>query len=225
MKKILILLTAIMLTFFLVSCDGKNNAPKDNGSGNSGSGGTENTGQTTPENNEPESLAALIGWMLDGTYYFSYTSDIIYDGQTMTSKGSFAADGDNIATTTEMTAAGQLVRSRLIAVNGITYIIDDTSKIIMKSPVNISQANNEMTDFSKIKYVGKGTGNVKGKALPYTEYISEGVTVKYYLNSGEVYAIESGAEGAKVLMVIEKSSKTIPSGSFDLPRGYTNIGL
>ena len=220
MKKTLVFFSAIIFALFLTSCGGNNKAPKD-----SGGSEPENTRQTTPENSAPALSAALINWMMDGTYYISYTSDIVYEGNTLTSKGSIAADGDSIAKTTEMTVAGQQVKSRFLSVKGTTYIIEDNLKIIMKSPVSISQANNDMPDFSKIKHVRNGTGTVKGKTLPYQEYNSEGVTVRCYLDGGEVYAIESGAEGAKVLMVIEKSSKTIPSGSFDLPRGYTNIGL
>jgi hypothetical protein len=181
--------------------------------------------QTTTENNTPASSAALIGWMMDGTYYITYTVDMTYDGHAVTSKGSVAADSDKIATTTEMKVAGQQVKSRVITINGITHIIDDTFQIIMKSPVSLSPDNNGTTDFSKIKYVGKGTGKVKGKTLPYEEYVSEGVTVKYYLDGGEVYAVETGAEGAKIIMVIESYSKTIPPGSFDLPKDYTNLSF
>jgi hypothetical protein len=95
----------------------------------------------------------------------------------------------------------------------------------MKSPVNISEANKETVDYSKMKKTGSGTGNVKGKTLPYEEYQSEGYTIKFYIDGGKVYAIETEGEGAKSLLIIEEESKTVPRGSFDLPKDYTLLSF
>lgn len=74
-----------------------------------------------------------------------------------------------------------------------------------------------------MKKTGSGTGTVKGKTLPYEEYQSDGVTSKFYIDSKNVYAIETVGKGTKSLLIIEEQSKTVPRGSFDLPKGYMSL--
>jgi hypothetical protein len=138
-------------------------------------------------------------------------------------KGVMAAQGGNIAVTSEMNVAGQAVKSRMLMLDGTTYIIDDTTKFIMKSPVSFSELNQGTADYSKMKKTGSGTGTVKGKTLPYDEYQSEGVTSKFYIDNNKIYAIETTGKGTKSLLIIEEQSKTVPRGSFDLPNGYMSL--
>ncbi len=214
MKKLIVLFLTLALMITIVGCDTKKDETLN----------TEMNSKIQTENNENKELSdTLIQWMQGGIYYFSYTAEMEYDGEQMTSKGSMVSDGNNMAATTEMTVEGQLVKSRVVAVDGVTWIIDDINKFVMKSPVNMNEVNKEMADFSKIEYIGKGNGTIKGKKLSYEEYEAEGFIVKFYIDNGKVYAIESVGEGAKSLMTIESSSKTIPAGSFEIPSNYTQM--
>jgi uncharacterized lipoprotein YehR (DUF1307 family) len=212
MKKLAILAFALMLMFSLAACGNDNNATT----------GGETPEATTQTSETPDtSVDNLINWMQGGEYYFKYTAEAEYEGERTTSKSTIAAKGDDLAVTSETTVSGQTVKSRIVAVGGVTYIIDDATKTIMKSPVDIAEVNKEVADFSKIEKVGSGTSTVNGKTLPYEEYKSDDYTVKFYMDGKSVYAIESEGEGATSVMVIEEALKTVPSGSFELPQGYT----
>jgi hypothetical protein len=217
MKKLLILFIAIALVISLAAFSCDNKAQSNDVSGDTEEGNTAKTSNNTP------AVENLADWMMSGTYYMKYTADVEAGGATMTMKGVMAAQGGNIATTSEMNVAGQAVKSRMIAVDGTTYIIDDSLKIIMKSPVNITEANQETAHYSKMKKTGSGTGTVKGKTLPYEEYQGEGYTSKFYIDNGRVYAIETTGKSGKSLLIIEEESKTVPRGSFDLPNGYMSL--
>jgi len=154
-----------------------------------------------------------------------YTADIEQGGQKNTMKASMAVQGDNTAMNVETTIAGQTVKSRIITVDGVTYLIDDTSKTIMKTTMNKGGANKGTADFSKLEKIGSGKGEIKGRILPYEEYKAENHTVKYYMDGKSVYAIESKGEGTESVMVIEEASKTVPPGSFDLPKDYKSFSF
>lgn len=127
MKKLLVLFLVIALVISLCafSCDSK---------ATEGDTVTENTTQTKSGNKVPADI--LIDWMLGGTYYMKYTADVEAEGMTMTMKGIMAVQGDNISSTSEMNVAGQAVKSRMLVLDRTTYIIDDSLKMIMKSPVS-----------------------------------------------------------------------------------------
>ena len=154
-----------------------------------------------------------------------YTTDMEYGGQKTTMKGSMAAQGGNTAMSTEMTNGAQTMKSRIITLDDAAYIINDDSKMIMKTAKNKSGVNKGTADFSKLEKIGSGKGEVKGRTLPYEEYKSENYTVKYYMDGKKVYAIESKSEKSKSLMVIEEASKIVPLGSFDLPKDYKSFSF
>lgn len=216
MKKlpVLFLGIAIMISLCAFSCGDKTQSAD-------GDAVVENTAQKNSGNNAPSDT--LIDWMIGGTYYMKYTLDMEADGGLMTMKGVMAVQDDNISSTSEMIVAGQTVKSRMLALGKTTYIIDDSLKMIMKSPISFSDLNQGTANYSKMKKTGSGTGTVKGKTLPYEEYQSDGVTSKFYIDGNKVYAIESTGKGTKTLLIIEEQSKTVPRGSFDLPNGYTSF--
>ena len=196
MKKLLVLTMVAILALALTGCGAKKSAPAE----------------------------TLINWMQSGTYFMKYTADTEYEGQKTTVKASMAAQGDNLALNAETTVGGKTMKSRIIAVDGATYLIDDASKMIMKT-VKMNGINKGMANFSKLEKIGSGKGEVKGRILPYEEYKSENFTIKYYMDGKSVYAIESQGDGAKSVMVIEEASKIVPAGSFDLPKDYKSFSF
>ena len=196
MKKLLISTMIAMLAFTFVGCGSKNSAS-----------------------------STLINWMKSGTYYMKYTTEMEYQGQKTKMKGSMAVQGDNMAMNAETTSGGYAVKSRVISLGDATYVIDDNSKTMMKTAKNKSVASKGTADFSKIEKIGSGKGTINGRTLPYEEYKSGNYTIKYYMDGKNVYAIESKGEGTRSVMIIEEASKTVPSGSFDLPKGYKSFSF
>lgn len=106
------------------------------------------------------------------------------------------------------------------------YIIDEASKSIMEMSVETNQTKGMMTDYTGIKKTGSGMGEIGGKTLPYEEYAAgeTGGVVRYYIDGGQVYGIESEYEGFKTVMIITNVSNSVPAGTFDLPEGYSSMG-
>jgi hypothetical protein len=170
-------------------------------------------------------MDSLIKWMMDGTFSYDFSMTSEGNGEKSESSGSMATDGNNLAMTSEMTVEGQAVKSRIIIKDGTTYIIDDASKLIMTAQGGMNPTEGMMTDYSGIAKTGEGTGEIDGKTLPYEEYTESetGATVRYYIDGGQVYGIESAYEGYKTVMIITNAKNSVPSGAFDLPEGYTQM--
>jgi len=61
--------------------------------------------------------------------------------------------------------------------------------------------------------------------LPYEEYALADVnmTLRYFMDGGQVYGYVVEGEGIKVTYVITAQSKDIPSGMFDIPSDYQTL--
>jgi hypothetical protein len=233
MKKALLIVLALVLVIgTMAGCGTKDNTTPSGGTSTpSGDGGGSST--TTPSASQDENdsggnaqaMDSLIQWMMGGTYSYDYTMTSEGPEGKTESSGSMAMDGENLAMTSEMTVEGQAVKSRVIIKDGTTYIIDDASKFIMTAPGGMNPTEGMMTDYSGIAKTGDGTGEIGGKTLPYEEYTESetGATVKYYLDGGQVYGIESQYEGYKTVMIIANAKNSVPAGAFDLPEGYTQM--
>jgi hypothetical protein len=229
------LLTAVMAISLSACGDDKTgtNPAEDADNTSATSHGTDNSNSTTPggapngSDSVPDgqAMASLIAWMMGGTFSYDYTMTSEGPEGKTEGSGSMATDGKNLAMTSETTVEGQAVKSRVIVKDDATYIIDDANKFIMKSPGGMNPTEGMMTDYSGIAKTGDGTGEINGKTLPYEEYAEgeTGATVRYYLDGGQVYGIESEYEGYKTVMIITNPSNGVPADAFDLPEGYTQM--
>jgi predicted small lipoprotein YifL len=230
MKKIFVLALVSMLALALAACSGNNGNPPDDKDSEPNAQeenieSVESEPAQTPADSEDKAMDSLITWMMDGTYSYDFTMTTEGNGEKTESSGSMAAEGKNLAMTTEMTVEGQAVKSRVIIKDDMTYIIDDANKLIRQAQGGMNPTEGMMTDYSGIAKTGDGTGEINGKTLPYEEYAESetGATVRYYLDGGQVYGIESEYEGYKTVMIITNPKNSVPSGAFDLPEGYTQM--
>ncbi len=174
-------------------------------------------------------MASLIGWMMDGTFSYDYTITSEGPEGITEGSGSMAVEGANMAITSEMTVEGMAAKSHIIIMGEDMYIVDDASKMIMIMSGGVDPAMTQglITDYAGITKTGDGTGEIDGKSLPYEEYTDEetGAVVRYYLDGGQVYGIESTYEGYNTVMIITNASSSVPPGAFDLPEGYTEMTI
>jgi len=167
-------------------------------------------------------MGSLIDWMKDGTYSYDYRQISEYEGTTSESSGSMTASGGNLAVITN--ADGQ--NSRVIIKDGTMYLVMDDQQLVMTLGAgDIDLSDMGMFDYSKIELIGEGTGDVDGKTLPYEEYAihddgSEDINVKYYMEGGQVYAIESSWMGSKSVMIITNASGSARNEMFEIPSDY-----
>ncbi|MDR3365085.1 MAG: hypothetical protein LBS91_09130 [Clostridiales Family XIII bacterium] len=240
MKKILMVGLALALVFALAACGGggggdtdapiappagASDAPAETGSAPEGP--AQDTAPAPAESAAGgQAMDSLIGWMAGGTFSYDFELTSEGGGQMVTATGSMAADGGNIAVKQSATVEGQQTESRVIIKDGATYVIDDTSKLVIKmANAGAEITSGMMTDYSGITKVGEGTGEVGGKTLPYEEYTAEGASVRYYMDGGQVSAIVSEYEGYKSTMLVSNPKNSVPAGAFDIPEGYTEMSV
>ena len=213
MKKLFALLLVLVLAFSFAACS--QNPPQTD---------PEQNEQTTPEGlDETNAMDSLIDWMKDGTFSYDFEMNSEYEGEIINAIGSLAIDGENYAMSSETTIEGVATQSRIIIVDGVTNIIDDTSKMIIKTSGGGMDMTKMPTEYEGMELINSGEGTVNGKNLPYEEYMVEGVAMKIYMENGTVYAIESEYEGSYTLMIISNAKNTVPGGVFDLPEGYQEM--
>jgi len=175
-------------------------------------------------NSNASSVESLLDWMKGGKFSYDFTMTNTYEGESSTSSGSFAIDGDNFAIATETTTGGITSKARIVQKDGAMYLIEETSKIIMKMPATQGLGMAIPTEYESMEVINTGTGEVDGKTLPYEEFDVDGFKSKYYMEKGQVYAIESEGEGATSLMIIKNAKNSVPAGAFDIPtEGYTQL--
>lgn len=227
------MLLAIVVALSSAACSG---APTSQGSNTPSS--QPSSGGETPSISKPsqatdtaeipsgQAMTSLIKWMMDGTFSFDYTlTSEGPDGKTEGS-GSMAVDGENLAMQQEMMVEGQHIKSRVIKKGDKMYMIDDENKYVMEISAEMNPTEGMMTDYGGITKTGEGTGEIDGRILPFEDYTESdtGAVVRYYLDGGNVYGIESDYEGYKTVMIIKNASNSVPSDTFDVPSDYTQMG-
>lgn len=218
MKKLIVVLLALMLAFSLVACGNKENGAPD-------SSGAAVTDPAAPGGNDT-AIESLVDWMQGGTFSYDFTQISEYEGERSESTGTMAMAGENYAIITETVSNGVTSKAHIVVIDNTTYIIDEASRMVMQmSGGGMDLTGGLPTDYVDMALLGSGEGEVNGRVLPYDEYSVEGMSVKYYMDGGQVYAIESTGQGVYSLMIISNASKTVPDGIFDIPQDYTLIAL
>jgi hypothetical protein len=226
MKKLMLLTMSVLFAFSFSAC-----SSKEDDSTKTDEKDTEVVEKEEEKKNTKEEEVAkdsLITWMMGGTFSYGYTMTSVGPEGTTEGSGSMAMDGNNMAITSIVTGAGQAVSSKVIIKDGVTYTIMDAEKAIMKMEgIGLEATFGMMNDYSSITKTSEGTGDINGKTLPYEEYTetTTGSIVRYYLDNGQVYGIESTAEGYTTTMIISNPMNSVPAGVFDLPVGYTEITM
>ena len=230
MKKFSILVLLLILSLALLTACGGGKAPD--------SGGQNPPGETEAAESAAEDTAAdtatasgdevnpMIRWMQEGKFSFDYTQITDISGQRIESKGNMAVDGGNVSLNMETSVAGMVINTRTIVKDGKAYIIsDETKSIIVMEGLSEDATGGIATDYSGIVKVGEGTGEIEGRTLPYEEYSGGGLTVKYYLDGGQVYGYVTETGSIKATLLIKNPKNSVPANAFDIPSGYTQTAL
>ena len=222
MKKFLIIALAIIFALSAAACGGGDSggggdsvSTSGGDSGGSAASGTDGLGDLLS--------ATYADLMKSKKYYMKFTSHMEFDGEVVEGRTEVAYNNDDYAMIGESSFGGMTIKSRMITKGDVMYLIDDDAKTITKTSVSISDDTDD-SDFSDLNYLGKGTGTINGRTLPYEEYENYGAIVRFYFDGKDLYAIESIGEGFdSMVMIIEELSNKIPSGMFDIPSGYTTL--
>jgi hypothetical protein len=175
----------------------------------------------------PDSGAAagnLFDWTKSGSYYYETETTAIYEGKSSYYHDVYAMDGADYAKVTEETGAdGTTQRIQAFKKGGKMYVVNHSEKAYMLVPEELMALAADLQDsFSKAtNKVGEGTGEIDGKALPYEEYESAGISTKYFMDNGQVYGYISEMMGVTTVSIVVKQSNKAPAELFEIPAGYT----
>lgn len=216
-KKYLLVLLALILTLSMAACGGSDSDKEKDKDTSAESGSSNETAQVAE---------TLIDWMKSETFSFDYILIAEFGGEKMEGDGSMVMKKGNYENTMSYKSKGVEVKTRVIVKDGKAYIIDDANKMLVKmSTLDPATTSGMPTEYSDMKKTDSGKEDVNGKNLPYDEYTIEGISVKYYTDGGQIYAIKTGMEDGSATMIIKNASKTIPDGAFNIPDGYQEMSV
>ena len=150
-----------------------------------------------------------------GTYHMKAKTTV---GKTTTEVEIYCKGGMTAVVTS---AEGESMR--IVSKNNKTYMIFETSKMIMLAPEGGQGFKKPETE--KITFTGTGTAVFAGKSLPYDEYANaDGTKSQYFVDGNKLAGIRNIApkEGISDI-VISVLDQNVPNTIFDIPDGYTNL--
>ncbi len=218
MKKIFALLLAMMMVFALAACGGGTEAP---------TGGEEV--QNPVENQEeqqqeeiPEASTKTLAYFqkfLSGAEY-TMKMKTSAEGMEMTMKSAYK--GDMIYSESEY--AGQ--KSIMVMKDGYQYIIDHSSKAVMKMQVMDNSAVMDMFSDEAANYetaAATGEAEYNGKSYEYEEFSLEGETVQYLFDGNDLKIMKANVMGTESVVEIISLEKGADSKLFEIPEEYQMI--
>lgn len=218
MKKILAILLSLIMVFSLAACGGGGEEP---------AGGEEVNNQV--ENQEEQQQEEIPAASTKTLAYFQkflsggeYTMEMktTAEGMEMTMKSAYK--GDMIYSESEY--AGQ--KSIMVMKDGYQYIIDHSSKTVMKMQVLDNGAVMDMFSDEAANYetaVSSGETEYSGKSYDYEEFTVEGETVQYLFDGNDLKIMKANVMGTESIVEIISLEKGADAKLFEIPEDYQMI--
>ena len=218
MKKLMIVLLSLIMVISLSACGGNTENP---------SGGEEVNNQV--ENQEEQQQEEIPAASTKTLAYFQkflsggeYTMEMktTAEGMEMTMKSAYK--GDMIYSESEY--AGQ--KSIMVMKDGYQYIIDHSSKTVMKMQVVDNGAVMDMFADEAANYetaVASGKTEYNGKTYDYEEFTVEGETVQYLFDGNDLKIMKANVMGTESIVEIISLEKGADAKLFEIPEDYQMI--
>lgn len=218
MKKLIAILLGVIMVFSLVACGGNTEKP---------SGGEEVNNQV--ENQEEQQQEEIPAASTKTLAYFQkflsggeYTMEMktTAEGMEMTMKSAYK--GDMIYSESEY--AGQ--KSIMVMKDGYQYIIDHSSKTVMKMQVVDNGAVMDMFADEAANYetaAASGETEYNGKTYDYEEFTVEGETVQYLFDGNDLKIMKANVMETESIVEILSLEKGADAKLFEIPEDYQMI--
>ena len=219
MKKLLAILLSLIMVFSLAACGG--NTENTTG-GEEVNNQVENQEEQQQEEKLPEASTKTLAYFQKFLSGGEYTMEMktTAEGMEMTMKSAYK--GDMIYSESEY--AGQ--KSIMVMKDGYQYIIDHSSKTVMKMQVVDNSAVMDMFADEAANYetaVASGETEYSGKSYDYEEFTVEGETVQYLFDGDELKFIKATVEGEEGVVEILSLEKGADAKLFEIPEDYQMI--
>ena len=217
MKKLIAILLGITMVFSLAACGGNTENP---------SGGEEvNNNQVEEKQQEeqvPEASTKTLAYFQKFLSGGEYTMEMktTAEGMEMTMKSAYK--GDMIYSESEY--AGQ--KSIMVMKDGYQYIIDHSSKTVMKMQVVDNSAVMDMFADEAANYetaAASGETEYNGKTYDYEEFTVEGETVQYLFDGNDLKIMKANVMGTESIVEIISLEKGADAKLFEIPEDYQMI--
>ena len=218
MKKLFAILLSLIMVFSLAACGGGGEEP---------AGGEEVNNQVENQEEQQEeklpeastkTLAYFQKFLSGGEYTMEMKTTA--EGMEMTMKSAYK--GDMIYSESEY--AGQ--KSIMVMKDGYQYIIDHSSKTVMKMQVVDNGVVMDMFSDEAANYetaVASGETEYSGKSYDYEEFTVEGETVQYLFDGNDLKIMKVNVMGTESIVEIISLEKGADAKLFEIPEDYQMI--
>ena len=218
MKKLLAILLSLIMVFSLVACGGGGEEP---------AGGEEVNNQV--ENQEEQQQEEIPAASTKTLAYFQkflsggeYTMEMktTAEGMEVTMKSAFK--GDMMYSESDMDG----MKSVMVMKDGYQYIIDSSSKTVIKTQVVDNGAVMDMFSDEAASYetaAASGTTEYNGKTYDYEEFTVEGETVQYLFDGNDLKIMKANVMGTESIVEIISLEKGADAKLFEIPEDYQMI--
>ncbi len=213
MKKLLAILLSMMMFFSFVACNGGEETPP---------GGEE---VNTPVEQQEEipvastkTLAYFQKFLLGGEYTMEMKTTA--EGMEVTTKSAFK--GEMMYSESNMGG----IKSVMIMKDGYQYIIDSSSKMVIKTQVVDNGAVIDMFSDEAANYetaVASGKMEYNGKTYDYEEFTFEGETVQYLFDGDDLKIMKANVMGTESVVEVISVEKGADASLFEIPEDYQVI--
>jgi len=219
MKKIMAAVFSVMLAVgVLAGCSG--NSGTNNTTNSTNSTGGSGSGQTETKSGLLSTAYADI--MKSGKYFMHYTTSTTMEGKTINSDIQMATDGGNtyFLFDTDGMKVHQIIKG------DTAYILNDDSKTYFKIAISsndsgtTSSVKDKKIDTTGMVFLSKGRAELNGKTLDYEEYKTDYGTIRYYFDSGKLYAVVFKSDDIETTMIILELSGNVTAEMFEIPSDY-----
>ena len=219
MKKLLSILLALSLVFAFAACGG---GGEELAGGEEVNNQVENQEEQQQEEKLPEASTKTLAYFQKFLSGGEYTMEMktTAEGMEMTMKSAYK--GDMIYSESEY--AGQ--KSIMVMKDGYQYIIDHSSKTVMKMQVVDNGAVMDMFADEAANYetaAASGTTEYNGKSYDYEEFTVEGETVQYLFDGNDLKIMKANVMGTESIVEIISLEKGADGKLFEIPEDYQMI--
>ena len=218
MKKILAILLSLIMVFSLAACGGGGEEPAGGEEVNNQLENQEEQQQEEIPAASTKTLAYFQKFLSGGEYTMEMKTTA--EGMEMTMKSAYK--GDMIYSESEY--AGQ--KSIMVMKDGYQYIIDHSSKTVMKMQVVDNSAVMDMFADEAANYetaVASGETDYNGKTYDYEEFTVEGETVQYLFDGNDLKIMKANVMETESIVEILSLEKGADAKLFEIPEDYQMI--
>ena len=218
MKKLIAILLGVIMVFSLAACGGGGEEPAGGEEVNNQLENQEEQQQEEIPAASTKTLAYFHKFLSGGEYTMEMKTSA--EGMEMTMKS--ACKGGMIYSESEY--AGQ--KSIMVMKDGYQYIIDHSSKTVMKMQVVDNGAVMDMFADEATNYetaVASGVTEYSGKSYNYEEFTVEGETVQYLFDGNDLKIMKANVMGTESVVEIISLEKGADEKLFEIPEDYQMI--